>query len=82
MNEIFIIGKIVSKIEYKFIINSKIYFLKAEFMVELSEQKFKVKGYNNIADFCYQKLKKNAIVFINGRIESNMEINIKGMVKL
>lgn len=82
MNEIFIIGKIVSEIEYKFIVNSKKYFSKAEFKIELNKQKFKVKGYNNIADFCYQKLKKNAIVFINGRIESKMEINIKSMVKL
>lgn len=82
MNEIFIIGKIVNKIEYKFIVNSKKTFSKAEFNIELNKQKFKVKGYNKMADFCYQKLKKNAIVFINGRIESNMEINIKSIMEL
>ena len=77
MNEIFIIGKIVSKIEYKFIINSKKYFAKAEFEIELNKQKFKIKGYNNIADFCYRKLNKNNKIFINGKIETGMIINIK-----
>ena len=42
MNEIFIIGKVASKIEYKFIINSKKNFSKAEFEIELNKQTFKV----------------------------------------
>lgn len=79
MNEIFIIGKVVSKIEYKFIINSKKYFSKAEFEIELNKQRFKVRGYNNIADFCYRRIKINDKVFINGRIESDMIINIKNI---
>lgn len=77
MNEIFIIGKVASKIEYKFIINSKKYFAKVEFEIEFNNQKFKVRGYNNIADFCYRKLNKNDMIFINGKIESGMIIDIK-----
>ena len=77
MNEIFIIGKVASKIEYKFIINSKKYFSKVEFEIELNKQTFKVKGYNNIADFCYRKLKINDEVFINGKIESDMVVNVE-----
>ena len=79
MNEIFIIGKVVSKIEYKFIINSKKYFAKAEFEIELNKQTFKVKAYNNIADYCYRKLNKNDKVFINGKIDSKMIIQIKNI---
>ena len=79
MNEIFIIGKVKNKLEYKFIINSKKYFSKVEFEIERNRQKFKVKGYNNIADFCYRYLKKNDKVFINGKIENNMIINIKNI---
>ncbi|MGN1311373.1 MAG: single-stranded DNA-binding protein [Clostridia bacterium] len=79
MNEIFIIGKVVSKIEYKFIINSKKYFAKVEFIIELNKQEFKVKGYNNVADFCYRKLKKNNKVFVNGEIENNMIIKVKNI---
>ena len=80
MNEIFLIGKVVSKTEYKFIINSKKYFSKVEFEIELDKQTFKVKGYNNIADFCYRKLKQNQKVFINGRIDSNMIIQVKNII--
>ena len=79
MNEIFLIGKVVSKVQYKFIINSKKYFSKVEFEIELNKQKFKIKGYNNIADFCYRKLEKNYKVFINGRITNDMIICIKNI---
>ena len=77
MNEIFIMGKVVSKKEYKFIVNSKKYFSKVEFEIELNKQRFQIKGYNNIADYCYRKLKKNDMIFINGKIESGMIIDIK-----
>ena len=80
MNEIFIIGKVISKIEYKFIVDSKKHFAKAEFEMEIEEQKFKVKGYNNIADFCYRKLDENDKIFINGKINGNMEIEVKYIV--
>ena len=79
MNEIFIIGKVASKIEYKFIINSKKNFSKAEFEIELNKQTFKVKAYNNIADYCYRRLKKDDKVFINGSIENHMIININNI---
>ena len=79
MNEIFLIGKVVSKVQYKIIINSKKYFSKVEFEIELNKQKFKIKGYNNIADFCYRKLEKNYKVFINGRITNDMIICIKNI---
>lgn len=79
MNEIFLIGKVANKLQYKFIINSKKYFSKVEFEIELDKQKFKVKGYNNTADFCYRKLNKNEKVFINGRIDSNMIILVKNI---
>ena len=82
MNEIFIIGKVIRKVEYKFIINSKKYFAKVEFEIELNKQRFQIKGYNNIADFCYRKLNKNDMIFINGKIETNMIINIKSITVL
>ena len=82
MNEIFIIGKVVSKVEYKFIINSKKYFSKIDFEIEVYKQNFNVRGYNNIADFCYRKLNKNDNVFINGRIENDMIIEIETILIL
>lgn len=82
MNEVFIIGKIESKIEYKFIIDSKKLFAKVEFIIEQDRQKFKVIGYNNIADFCYRELKEKNKIFINGKINSEMEIEVKNIEKI
>lgn len=70
MNEVFLIGKIVTEIEFKFIINSK-HISIAMFEIELSNKsRVKVKAYDEIADFAYSKLKKDDFIFINGRIET------------
>lgn len=94
MNECFLIGKIISNIEYKFIYkNSKANknTAIAYFDIELSNKSIvKVKAFNEIADYCYKNLenknnnknnskknnKKQSIVLINGRIETNGNINI------
>ncbi|MGN1310510.1 MAG: hypothetical protein ACI4VP_02190 [Clostridia bacterium] len=61
--------------------NQKIY-QQEEILVDIFFCGFKVKGYNNIADLCYRKLKKNDKIFINGKIETNMIINIKNTTVL
>lgn len=54
MNKCFFIGKIISNIDFKFIVNSKKYFSITTFKVKLENQSIiTVKGYNEIADFCY-----------------------------
>lgn len=88
MNEVFIIGKIVSKIEYKFIVNSKrntaitIFNIKTKENVKHYSQNIVVKCYNELADFALQKLKNIDMVFINGTINSNMEVEGKYIMKL
>ena len=79
MNEVFIIGKVISKIDYKFIINNKKQFAKAEFVLECDKQKIRVTGFNNIADFCLKYLKENNYTFINGKLQSNRILKIKVM---
>ena len=37
-------------------------------------------GYNNVADFCYQKLKIGENVFIQGFINNSGEIEIKNII--
>ena len=74
MNIIFILGKIVSEIEFKFIIKSKNTSI-AIFEVELLNKSIvKIKCYNELADYCYSKLNKIDVVFIEGYLNSNMEI--------
>ena len=76
MNLCFVIGKVVSDIEFKFIINSK-HISVAIFELELSNKSIiKVKGYNEIADICYQNLAKGEIITIYGSLNNEMEIII------
>ena len=76
MNLCFVIVKIISDIEFKFIINRNNISV-AIFELELSnESVIKVKGYNEIADICYQNLIKGEIVTIYGSLNNGMEIVI------
>ena len=72
MNEVFLIGKIISNIEFKFIINSKNKAI-ACFEIETADKQIvRVQTYNKTADFAYSKLNTNDKVFINGYIETNV----------
>lgn len=74
VNIVFIEGKIISDIEFNFIINSPNLSI-AIFEVKLLNKSIvKIKAYNELADYCYSKLNKNDVVFIEGYLNSNMEI--------
>lgn len=79
MNECFMIGKIISDIKFDFIINGKSIGKNisiVRFCVDVLGEKINVVGYNNIADFCYQKLNIGNNIFIEGflRTDGNIEI--------
>ena len=79
MNLCFVMGKIVSDIEFKFIINGKSISV-VLFDIQLSNDSIiKIKGYNEIADWCYQKLVKGDIVAIQGYLNNKMEIIIENI---
>lgn len=72
MNEVFLIGKIISDIEFKFIINSKNKAIACFEIKTADKQIVRMQAYNQLADFAYSKLNKNNKVFINGYIEANV----------
>ena len=72
MNEVFLIGKIISDIEFEFIINSKNKAIACFEIETANKQIVRVQSYNRLADFVYSKLNKNDKVFINGYIEANV----------
>ena len=72
MNEVFLIGKIISDIEFKFIINSKNKAIACFEIKTADKQIVRVQAYNQLADFAYSKLNTNDKVFINGYIEANV----------
>ena len=72
MNEVFLIGKIISNIEFKFIINSKNKAIACFEIKTADKQIVRIQAYNQLADFTYSKLYENDKVFINGYIEANV----------
>lgn len=77
MNICFFRGKIISDINFKFIINSKNISISI-FASELENGSVVTcKGYDEIADIGYQYLEKDDYVYIYGFINSNGEIEIE-----
>lgn len=78
MNEVFLIGKIAEKIEYKFMLE-KNKTAKAIIKLELLDKtKLELIAYNEIADFCIRKLKENDVITVEGEIEKNA-VRVKGV---
>lgn len=77
MNKCFLIGKIKSDIEYKFIINSKNTAIAYFYIELLNKSIIKIKAYNKIADKCYSKLNKLDNICIIGYLESTFEIVVE-----
>ena len=74
MNLCFISGKIVSDINFKFIINNKNVSI-VYFNLQLNNGSIvKIIGYNELADYCYSNLRKNNYIFIEGFLNNNCEV--------
>ena len=72
MNEVFIIGKITTKIEFDFILNSK-YVSLSRFRVATicDEQEINITAYDEMADYVYANIKKGNFVMINGYLKND-----------
>ena len=78
MNICFFIGKIISDIEYKFVIDNKKYYAITIFQIELNHNSMiTVKGLNGIADYCFKNLRKKNIIIIKGKLNSKLEVIIE-----
>ena len=76
MNLCFLMGKIISEVEFDFVLNSKNISV-ASFKLKVGKDSNVIaKTYNEMADWCYQKLVRNDVVLIQGELNSNLEIII------
>ena len=82
MNICFLIGKIISDIEFEFIIKSKNKAISKFKLKTIDNNIIEIYGYDEIADNCYIKLQKGDNIIINGEIRSNGKIEIKLIDKL
>lgn len=81
MNLVYIQGKVVSKIDFKFIINSKNISI-AIFKIEIKNKSVVVvKAYNEIADYCYRKLSEGRDVIIEGKLNTKLEIIVINIIE-
>ena len=71
MNLCILLGKIVSEIEFKFIIKGKNKSI-AYFDMRLSNKSIiRIKSYNQVADYLYRKLKIGQSVMVEGKIRDD-----------
>lgn len=85
MNEVFLIGRVISDIDFRFIINSKNVSI-VKFQIEtLDHQVINTFALNDIADICYRKLHTNNIIVIRGKLRGDIvdikEIELKAYVQ-
>ena len=82
MNICFLMGKIVSDIDFKFIIHDRKNISIAIFEIELNNKsKITVLGYDELADFCYSKLKKNDSITLQGHLNSAIDVVLENIIK-
>ena len=82
MNLCILMGKIISGIEFKFIINNENKSIIEFEIVLLNKSIVKIQAYNEMADYCYKNLNKNDMIFIYGKLNENGKVKIKEVRKL
>ena len=76
MNKVFLIGKIITDIDFTFIISSKNISI-ARFKIEtLDKQVVPRKAYNEMADYAYRKLNRNNLIDIEGKLEKDTVVTV------
>lgn len=72
MNRVYLMGKIITDIEFKFIINSKNISV-AMFKIKTikDNQIINIKAYNELADYFYSKYNTGDTIVIEGRVKGN-----------
>ena len=70
MNEVVIIGKLITEVEFDFILNSKhVSICRFRVVPTCDKQEIEVIAYDEMADYVYANLKHEDVVMINGYLE-------------
>lgn len=82
MNEVFLIGKVITEVEFKFIIHSR-RISKVKFSIETITDSgiINVVAYDEIADYIYRNISITDILIVNGYVEGNNVI-VKELAKI
>ena len=74
MNLCFLMGKIMSNIEFDFMLESNYISIATFDLLLKNNSLIQVKAYDEIADWCYRNLVKNDKIALQGELDSKMEI--------
>lgn len=82
MNLCILLGKIVSEIEFKFILNSKHKSI-AYFDLELSNKSIvKIKAYDEVADYVYRRIQRGEFIVVNGKVREKCKVEVEMVLRL
>lgn len=82
MNLCFIKGKIIKEINFSFLYNmNKISVAKTKLKLE-NESIITIKGYDEMADWMVQNIKKEDEVIMQGELDTKMEVGVRLMKKI
>ena len=76
MNKVFLIGKVKEKVDFKFYIKSKKISVAKTKVILANKSVVTIKGYDNMADYMHQNIKENDVIFIEGKLNENMEVEV------
>ena len=79
MNQVFLIGKIITEVDFNFILNSKKKSIALFYLETLDGEKIRILGYDNIADYCYSKLNSKMNIFVYGLLNKD-GVEIKKLI--
>ena len=72
MNEVFIIGKIITEVKFDFILNFKhISVSRFKIMTIYDKQEINITAYDEMADYVYVNIKQGNFVMINGYLKND-----------
>ena len=74
MNEVFLIGRVIREIEYKFMLEKGKNAKAVAYLELLDKTEVRTIAYNENADYALQNIKKNDFVFVYGKMESDTVI--------
>ena len=80
MNEVFIIVKVIN-FKYRFLLNKKNNAIGKVEGISENGSIIKLIAYDNLADKLLRKLRINELYLFQGRVNSNMEIELRGVIK-
>ena len=71
MNEVFLIGNIITNINFDFMINSRNMSISRLKIRTLDNHNINICTYDSLADFAYSELKENDVIFIYGKLRQD-----------